>query len=124
MSDLRYPAHGLSLEQVQAGVAQGVYAEFVREPRGFVIVLKGGKFAYDGQVAAIVSWITGAPELGGLSPGLRPLADAYLTVRACFDAIPVVPPAPELDPWAAIRLDCKARMDATYKALVAAGGPV
>jgi hypothetical protein len=79
---------------------------------------------YDGQIEAALAFIANPPDLTTIDQGIQNLADNYLSIRACFQALPPPPAGEEVDPWEKLRSNLVERMAAALAALEAAGGPV
>ncbi len=115
-------APNLNIDQINAGVDLSLYlpAEYRPVSTGWIIDLEP---RYPGHVEAVIDFVHNPPALNIVDPGLKALADTYLSVKACYEAIPA-PPNEGDDPWVLMRADYLARMHAAYAALGVAGGPV
>lgn len=115
------PAPNLSREQVQEGINQGLFRDFApAKPSGFTIFVR---LTSGESVEAVRAFINNPPSLVSIPHGLKSLADAYLTIKSCYEAIPE-PPMSGGDPWEVMRADYLARLHAAESALHAAGGPM
>ena len=114
------PAPNLSWDQLQEGITQGLYREFETAQVGYTIYVILGMGE---SVEAVAAYIADPPNLAIIDQAVKQLADNYLTIKACYEALPT-PPLEGPDPWATLRPDYLTRMHAAQAAMEAAGGPV